>query len=285
MSMTETAEATHRAPKMLIADDDPAIVRLLTDRCVKMGFSVEVVTNGMQLMIKARHNPPDVLMVDVNMPELDGLSACTRLLDPGGKPVEVVVITGSADPETVERCESMGLYYAHKGPKFWASVEAALGEIFPAMTAKIRDHAAQPPGVEMRDRPRVLIVDDDPAMGTFLASRFGKFRVETLHAANAAAGYRMACKYEPTVIVCDNFMPNGDALYLLHRLRQTALTARIPVIVVSGRHLDEVSVQHLKREISGHPGAAMVLVKSLDPTELFNAVQKYCYFEKSHAVA
>ena len=283
--MIDRAESGVRAPRMLIADDDPAIVRLLQDRCVKMGFEVEVATNGMQMIIKSRHNPPDVVMVDVNMPEIDGLSACTRLLDPGGRMVEIVVITGSGDPDTIERCKSMGLYYARKGPHFWHQIEAALGEIFPAMTAKIRDHAAQPPGAEMHNRPRVLVVDDDPAMGTFLASRLGKYRVETLYAPDAARGYRMACKHEPTVIVCDNFMPNGDALYLLHRLRQTPATMRIPVLVVSGRKLDDVTIQHLKREISGNPGAAMTLTKSLDPTELFNAVQKYCFFEKTAAVA
>ena len=130
--MTDLTEATGKSPpKMLIADDDPAIVSLLADRCVKMGFAVETASNGMQMLIKARHNHPDIMIIDVNMPELDGLSACTRLLDPGSKPVDVVVITGNADAETAERCESLGLYYGRKGFEFWKSIEAALVEIFP----------------------------------------------------------------------------------------------------------------------------------------------------------
>src|SRR5450755_625000 len=105
--MTDVIEATRSAPKILIADDDPDIVRLLADRCVKMGFQVETAANGMQMLIKARRSHPDIMIVDVNMPEMDGISVCSRLLNPGSKPVEVVVVTGSSDQETAERCESL----------------------------------------------------------------------------------------------------------------------------------------------------------------------------------
>src|ERR1700722_902308 len=138
--MTYTAEGSKKTqPKLLIADDDPAIVSLLADRCAKMGFSVETATNGLQLLIKAHRNHPDMIIVDVNMPELDGLSACARLLNPGSQPVDGIVITGEADLETVARCESLGLYYGRKGPEFWKSIETALTEIFPKMRRENRE--------------------------------------------------------------------------------------------------------------------------------------------------
>jgi DNA-binding response OmpR family regulator len=46
-------------------------------------------------------------------------------------------------------------------------------------------------------------------------------------------------------------MPNGDAQYLLTKLRTTAATEKIPVIILSGRQLDEVTLQVLSREICG----------------------------------
>ena len=55
--MPDIFEAGDKTPRMLIADDDPAIVRLLADRCVKMGFKVETASNGLQLLIKARRCP------------------------------------------------------------------------------------------------------------------------------------------------------------------------------------------------------------------------------------
>jgi CheY-like chemotaxis protein len=282
--MTDIIETSHKAPpKMLIADDDPAIVQLLADRCLKMGFKVETAANGMQLLIKARRSQPDIMIVDVNMPEMDGLSVCTRLLDPGGKPVEVVVVTGSSDPETEERCESLGLFYGRKGPEFWKNIEAALIEIYPNMAGQIEEQEMQTTGAEVHERPRVLVVDDDPAIQQFLASRLGKYGIDTLYASDAVHGYRMACKERPSVIIADNYMPNGDAQYLLYRLRGTPATDQLPVFVISGRPLDEVTEQGLRREIGGRPGAMHIFKKSFDTDELFTALKKICAFETSHA--
>jgi CheY-like chemotaxis protein len=223
------------------------------------------------------------MIVDVNMPELDGLSVCTRLLDPGSKPVEVVVVTGSSDPMTAERCESLGLFYGRKGPEFWKSVEAALAEIYPAMAERIAGVDIEPAGEDVPERPRVLVVDDDPAMGKFLASRLAKYGVDTLLASDAVHGFRVACKEKPCVIIADNYMPNGDAQYLLYRLRSAPATETIPVFVISGRPLGEMTQHILRREICGRPGAAQVFKKSFDTDELFGALQKFCGFDKDRA--
>ncbi len=282
--MTDMSETSQlMPPKMLIADDDPAIVSLLADRCTKMGFNVETAANGMQMLIKARHSHPDIMIIDVNMPELDELSACKRLLNPGSKPVDVVVITGNSNSETAERCESLGLYYGRKGFEFWKSIEAALVEIIPNMVSTISGLEAQSKNTEVHEHPRVLLIDDDPAIQHFLASRLSKFGVVTLYASDAVHGYRMACKARPTVIIADNYMPNGDAQYLLGRLRSTPVTGNIPVIVISGQQLDEVAQQNLKREICGRPGAAHIFKKSFDTDELFEALKKYCGFDTHHA--
>jgi CheY-like chemotaxis protein len=281
--MPDIFEARDKVPKMLIADDDPAIVRLLADRCVKMGFKVETATNGLQLLIKARRSQPDILIVDVNMPQMDGLSVCTRLLDPGSKPLEVVVVTGSTDPETAERCESLGLFYGRKGPDFWNSVEGALAEIYPELASRIGALESQATEPDVPQRPRVLVIDDDPAIEKFLASRLAKFGLDTLYAPDAVQGFRAACKDKPSVIITDNYMPDGDAQYLLYRLRSSPLTENIPVFVISARRLSELTEQTLKRPICGRPGAVQIFMKSFDNDELFNALKKFCGFEKYHS--
>jgi CheY-like chemotaxis protein len=281
--MQDIFEAHDRTPKMLIADDDPAIVRLLADRCVKMGFKVETASNGIQLLIKARQYNPDVLIVDVNMPELDGLSVCAQLLEPNCKPVEVIVVTGYAHADTVERCESMGAFYVRKGADFWKHIKAALEEIYPAMADKIGEAIAPVVDTKVPEHPRVLVVDDDPDIKQFLASRLGKFGIDTLYAPDAVQGYQIARKEKPAVIIADNFMPNGDAKFLLHRLRSTPVTENTPVVVVSGRKLDVLTEQTLKREISGRPGAVRVLKKSFDTDELFGTLRQFCGFDRYRA--
>jgi CheY-like chemotaxis protein len=272
-------------PRMLIADDDPSILRLLADHCTRLGFDVDTASNGIQALVKAGRVKPNTLVIDVNMPEVDGLSVCAHLLDPDRAPVNVIVITGSRDSGTLERCEGFGAYYVRKGPDFWNDLENALAEIHPGMSGRIRQSGTHVPAPAVRSRPRVLLVDDDNDVNRFLASRLEKCGLDVIYAPDATQGFRMACRDEPAVIVTDYFMPNGDAQYLLTRLRTTAATENIPVIVLSGRELNEVTVQSLKREICGHPGATQILRKSQDTYALFETLKRFCGFEREHQVS
>jgi CheY-like chemotaxis protein len=274
------SQSSDEIPRILIADDDPSIVRLLADHCSRMGFDVDTASNGIQALLKASRTKPDTLVIDVNMPEVDGLSVCAHLLDPDRAPINVIVMTGSRNPETLERCEGFGAFYARKGPKFWEDLEAALAEIHPRMGGRIRQSGMQAPAPAVRRRPRVLLVDDDNDINRFLSSRLEKCGIEVQYASDAQQGFRIACRDEPTAIVTDYFMPNGDAQYFLTRLRTTAATERIPVIVLSGRQLNDATQQSLRREICGHPGAAQILVKSQDTHALFQALKKFCGFER-----
>jgi CheY-like chemotaxis protein len=276
-------QSTGEIPRILIADDDPSIVRLLADHCARMGFHVDIASNGIQALLKASRTKPDTLVIDVNMPEVDGLSVCAHLLDPDRAPVNAIVITGSRNPDTLERCEGFGAFYARKGPKFWDDLEAALAEIHPRMAGKIKECGMQTLRPSVRARPRVLLVDDDNEINRFLSSRLEKCGIDVQYAGDAQQGFRMACRDEPAAIVTDYFMPNGDAKYLLTRLRTTAATENIPVIVLSGRKLNEVTQQSLRREICGHPGATQILGKSQDTQALFEALEKICGFERKHS--
>jgi CheY-like chemotaxis protein len=268
------------APRMLIADDDPSIVRLLGDHCARMGFDVETASNGILALLKAGRRKPDVLVIDVNMPEVDGLSVCAHLLDPDRKPINVIVITGSRDPETLERCEGFGARYARKGPNFWIDLEAALVEIHPRIAGTIQQAGTLASAPAVRKRPCVLLVDDDEDINRFLNSRLDKCGIDVQYACDAQQGFRMACRDEPSVIVTDYFMPNGDAQYLLTRLRTKVGTENIPVVVLSGRQLSDVTAQSLRREICGYPGATQILRKSHDTDALFQTLKKFCGFER-----
>lgn len=276
--MTDLADGRHPR-KMLIADDDPAVLRLLALRCAEMGFEVATATNGISALMMARRTPPDVILIDVNMPEVDGLSVCTRLLDPSNKPVDVIVMTGTSDSVTMARCKSLGTYYGHKGPAFWPSIASALRTIFPEMASRINEHGT---GLraDVRARPCVLVVDDDPDIATWLADKLAASGVDTRYAADGLAGFRMACKEAPTAIVSDYFMLNGDAHYLAWRLRSTPETKDIPLFVISGRRLSDATERSLMREMCGRPGAARIFLKSSDTSALFGALEKVCGFRK-----
>jgi DNA-binding response OmpR family regulator len=278
--VTNTPNDDLRVPEVLIADDDPGIVRFLADHCAKMGFVVRTASNGLQALVMAGRGPPDVLIVDVNMPELDGLSVCMRLLGPDKKSFQVIVISGGTELELGERCAGFGASYAHKGPYLWKHVQAALTGFFPDMPGAMVEEAASSKRGKDWKRPRVLVVDDDADIEAFLSSRLRKCGVDMLYAADGVKGFKIACKEEPSIILCDYFMPNGDAMYLLWKLRSTRSTAAIPFFVMSGRPMDKATEQSLMREMCGRPGALRIFTKPLDTQELFAAIQSHCAFDR-----
>jgi CheY-like chemotaxis protein len=212
------------------------------------------------------------------MPEVDGLSVLAYLLEIAKKSLHVVVVTGNPGQEIAERCEGFDASCIHKGNNFWNEFEACLTALYPLRAAAIRRAGKRSAKIEVKGRPRVLLVDDDISVKKFFFKKFDKLGAELLYAADGNRGFWKARREEPTVIVADYCMPNGDAEYLLTRLRSVPETRNIPVIVQSGRRLNDAVKQRLRQNIDGQPGAARILQKSSDASELFETLQRLCGF-------
>jgi CheY-like chemotaxis protein len=265
-------------PKILIADDDPCVLRAVADRCSRMGFDVETASNGLQALIKTGQNRPDILVVDVHMPEVDGISVLAYLPEAANKFLHVIVVTGHPGEEIAEKCKGLNVSCIHKGRGFWIELETRLAEKYPHMAAAIKQSGTRSANIEVRKRPRILLVDDDVGVKKFFFRRFEKLGADLLYAADGMRGFWMARREWPTVIVSDYSMPYGDAEYLLTRLRNTPETRSIPVIVQSGRRLNDQIKQRLRQQVCGRPGATRILQKSGDTGELFDALQRFCGF-------
>jgi CheY-like chemotaxis protein len=270
--------SNEKAPRILIADDDPCVLRAVADRCTRMGFEVETAASGLQALIKASQQQPDILVIDVHMPEVDGLSVLSYLLDIAKKSLHVMVVTGTPGQEIAERCEGLDACCIHKGRNFWSEFEARLVAIYPFRAAAIKKAGRQSAKIDLRRRPRVLLVDDDISVKKFFFRKFENLGADLLYAADGTRGFWLARREEPTVIVADYCMPNGDAEHLLARLRSVPKTSGIPVIVQSGRRLNDSIKQRLRQEVGGQPGAVRILRKSLEARELFEVLQRLCGF-------
>jgi CheY-like chemotaxis protein len=272
------SRSSEMALKMLIADDDPCVLRGIAGRCNGMGFEVETATNGLETLTKAVRYSPDILVIDVHLPEIDGLSVCALLQDVTKPFPHVLVMTGRPGQEIVERCEGFNAPCIHKGRDFWNVLETRLAEKYPDMADAIRRSNERSGALKVKKRPRVLLVDDDVGVKKIFFRRFEQLGAELLYAADATQGYWKARREQPTVIVSDYCMPKGDAEYLLTKLRNAPQTESIPVIVHTARRLSDPVKQRLRRKICGQPGVARILQKSFDGGELFEALQRLCGF-------
>src|ERR1700677_1951033 len=122
--MMEAQEAPSPIRKLLVADDDPGMSRFLARQCSKMGFEVQTAKNGLEALVMIRQHRPDVLIIDINMPEVDGLTVCERMLKWHKMSTGVIVI--AAGSYSVERCKSLGAFHVRKGIDLWNGVRSAL---------------------------------------------------------------------------------------------------------------------------------------------------------------
>lgn len=98
---------THRAD-ILIVDDTPANLQLLATSLSKHGYNVRAVTDGRHALMAARAVPPDLILLDIMMPEMDGFQVCTQLkADEKLKGIPVIFI--SALDETVDKVHGFQL--------------------------------------------------------------------------------------------------------------------------------------------------------------------------------
>ncbi len=95
--------------KVLVADDDPSIARVLRAILVSSGHEVLTEEDGARALISAHEHLPDVILLDLIMPIVDGLTAL-RLLKADDRTAEIpiVIITGRSEAQTVRRGYDLG---------------------------------------------------------------------------------------------------------------------------------------------------------------------------------
>lgn len=81
--------------KILIVEGEPALLRVLSDKFAAEGYTVLESKNGLTGLTVALEEKPDVILLDILMPELDGMEMMRRLRDANdyGKKVPIVILT------------------------------------------------------------------------------------------------------------------------------------------------------------------------------------------------
>jgi len=84
--------------RILLVDDEPDFCAIVQGQLEKEGFDVEVAYDGVEGLEKVKDNPPDAIILDVMMPEMDGYEACKKLKsDDKYADIPILMLTAVAD--------------------------------------------------------------------------------------------------------------------------------------------------------------------------------------------
>lgn len=95
--------------KILVVDDEERVREMLSFRLKLFGYQVVEASNGQEALDVAAREKPDLVLLDIMMPGLDGFQVCSRLRrNEATKDIPVVVLTAKADAKDVTRAVNSG---------------------------------------------------------------------------------------------------------------------------------------------------------------------------------
>lgn len=141
--------------KLLVADDSPLARRLFSEIFRAEGdFEIQLARNGAEALALARSFLPDVVMLDVQMPELDGLTCLDRLMIEVPCPVVMVSAMSQNGADVAMEAMALGAVDFIAKPK--GALSLHIGSIAPLLVAKVRAaaQAGLRPSLRLRERVR-----------------------------------------------------------------------------------------------------------------------------------
>jgi CheY-like chemotaxis protein len=98
------------AKKILIVDDEPGIVKMLKSRLESADYNTITAQDGQEALDKIEQNMPDLVVLDMMIPKIDGYSVFKTLrAKPKYRHIPVVILTASLELEDVRKCITEGV--------------------------------------------------------------------------------------------------------------------------------------------------------------------------------
>jgi CheY-like chemotaxis protein len=103
--------ASRLSPLILLADDEADVALVARTRLEVNGFEVETAEDGAEALVRFRVRRPDLLLLDLRMPKMDGYQVCQVLKsDPGTSDVPIIIFSASSSQsrELERKCMELG---------------------------------------------------------------------------------------------------------------------------------------------------------------------------------
>ncbi len=95
--------------RILIVDDNPRNIQILGTILKHEGYQIIIAQNGYQAIKATKKAPPDLILLDIMMPQMDGFETCKKLKqDSAAKEIPIIFLTAKADTEDIVKGFEMG---------------------------------------------------------------------------------------------------------------------------------------------------------------------------------
>lgn len=125
---------SHTTKSVLIIDDEESLVNVLERKFTDEGITAYTAFNGRQGLDMALEKHPDIILLDIMMPEMDGFDVMRNLQeDEWGKTVPVILLTNSSSIDTVAKAVTSGM------SEFLVKTDMRLDDVVNKVKERIKD--------------------------------------------------------------------------------------------------------------------------------------------------
>ena len=263
---------------VLVVDDVLANRKLLEAKLGREYYQVTLATGGEEAVALARAQAPDIILLDVMMPDMDGFETCRCLKAlPETEHIPVVMVTALSDPDDRVRGLECGADDFLTKPvddlTLFARLRALLRTKQVLDAWRLRAEAARGLGLEPPSRPptgltgsRALLLDERDAEVAPIAAALALDGVTLDHASSGEAAREAMADGACDLVLVSLSLPQGEALRFASSLRARMETREVPLLLLADdrqrdlvlRAFDLGANDHLLRPLDGNELRARV---------------------------
>ena len=248
---------------VLVVEDDHLNMKLMRSLLGLGGYRVLEATDAETGLQLAAEHRPDLILMDVQLPGLDGLSATRRLKeDPDLAGIPVIALTGLAMDGDREKAFQAGCRDYISKPINTRNFLASLGQLLTADSAVESPKAGTSSVSYQKPYNRILVVDDDPMNVKLVAAILKRGGYDSLAAYDGTEALQQVHEHHPDLILLDVMMPGLDGYQVTRQLKDDPLTAGISIIMLTALNDTEDKIRGLES------GADEFLTKPVNAPEL-----------------
>jgi CheY-like chemotaxis protein len=211
--------------KILIVDDEADIRDIVRLYLTEEGFRVIEATNGQEAILKAQAERPDLIVLDIMMPGINGFEVAKHLKDdPNTKDIPIVILSVLAQDSQYRQ----GILDYISKPFRQEDLIAMVRRIFGKAATGGHDVVRT-----------VLVVDDDPDIVDIICLCLRDNNIRPEKAYNGVEAIEKIKTIPVDLVLCDINMPGMNGFEVIKALKANPATNDIPIVVLTGTHISE----------------------------------------------
>ena len=233
--------------KILIVEDEHSLVDLLSTKLKKEGFDVEFSYDGEAGYKKAINWNPDIILLDIVMPKMDGYEVLEKMKENDIK-IPVIIISNSGQPVEIEKTKKLGaidhLIKTEFNPldvlkKVKACIKNGGKPITDDSNMQVLIPREDPKARKLN--VKVLLVEDDAFLREICSKKLTKEGYTVHEAIDGEQALEGVKKIKPDIILLDIILPAIDGFQILSEIKANSDEAisKVPVIMLSNLGQDD----------------------------------------------